>query len=304
MGASSWICTSGSVNEKKGVIKYIPTEAVQSDPSQGWNIGIIKSDTYFKSGSVGFELKLTDPTTFCQVVLGAHIDPIYFGINEGSSAYSIKAWNTTKRIYIPLNESGLRNTIPLNEFLKIEINIDGSLAVLKVNNVEVLHATVNINRAPLTLAFWGAGGAEVRNVKISHVRPKVFAVMQFTEEFNELYKEVIEPVCENFELEVIRADDIYNNGLIIQDIINSINEASIIIADITPDNPNVYYEVGYSHAVGKPVILLCDNNREKLPFDISGFRTIFYKNKISGKSAVEAQLKKHLEALMPHNKSN
>ena len=119
--------------------------------------------------------------------------------------------------------------------------------------------------------------------------------MQFTDEYNELYRDVIKPICESYDYECIRADEFYQTSLILNDIINSIKEASIIIADITPDNPNVFYEVGYAHALNKPLILLSDKKRQKLPFDVSGFRTLFYDNTIGGKSKVEETLKKYLD---------
>ena len=86
-------------------------------------------------------------------------------------------------------------------------------------------------------------------------------------------------------------------GTMIEDIVKAIRGASVVIADITPDNPSVFYEVGYSHALAKPTILLSDRKRGKLPFDVSGFRTLFYDNTIGGKSAVEAALQRHLQAL-------
>lgn len=121
--------------------------------------------------------------------------------------------------------------------------------------------------------------------------------MQFTPKFNALNQQVIKTTCEQFNYEVVRADDFYTNGLIIEDILNSIRKASIIIADVTPNNPNVFYEVGFAHGIGKTTILLSDRNREKLPFDISGFRTLFYENTINGKSEVETRLRLHLKAI-------
>lgn len=79
-------------------------------------------------------------------------------------------------------------------------------------------------------------------------------------------------------------------------IVNSIRNSTIIIADITPDNPNVFYEVGYAHALNKPTILLCEKSiRHKLPFDVSGFRTIFYDNSIGGKKKIGARLEEYLQ---------
>jgi nucleoside 2-deoxyribosyltransferase len=101
-----------------------------------------------------------------------------------------------------------------------------------------------------------------------------------------LYIDVIKDVCEKLGVEAVRADDTYTKGMIITDIINQINESKLIIADITPTNANVYYEVGYAHALNKPTILMAEKGT-RLPFDISPFRVLFYENSIIGKSKIE-----------------
>ena len=123
--------------------------------------------------------------------------------------------------------------------------------------------------------------------------------MQFTPQFDELFEDVIRPVCDDLEIEAYRASDIYRPGVIIQDIIEGLAESHVVIAEITPANPNVFYELGYSHALQKPTILLA--NREdttSLPFDLSGFRVIFYDNTLRGKNGVESDLRRHLLAIM------
>jgi hypothetical protein len=149
----------------------------------------------------------------------------------------------------------------------------------------------------LALFLQGPSDFVVSEFTVRVERPKAFVVMQFSDPFNALYHDVVKPTCERFGFQVIRADDIYNAGLIIQDIAKSIRESSLIIADITPDNPNVFYEVGYAHGIGKTTILLSDRRRDKLPFDVSGFRTLFYDDTIGGKKIVEQNLTKHLENL-------
>ena len=141
---------------------------------------------------------------------------------------------------------------------------------------------------------------EVKNFKVNKEKPKAFVVMQFSNEYDDLFNEVIKPACEEFGLECERADDYFTTNVIIQDIIQSILSASVIIAEITPNNPNVFYEVGYSHALNKPTILLCDRQRDRLPFDLSSFRTLFYENSISGKGRVEHKLRKYLENIFVH----
>ena len=122
--------------------------------------------------------------------------------------------------------------------------------------------------------------------------------MQFTDEFNDLCTEVIRPTCEEYGCSVTRADDSYTSGLIMEDITRAIRDCTVVIADITPNNSNVFYEVGYAHDIGKPMILLSDRKRERLPFDVSGFRTLFYDNTIGGKSEVEHDLRRHLESIV------
>ena len=62
-------------------------------------------------------------------------------------------------------------------------------------------------------------------------------------------------------------------------------------------NENVFYELGYAHALKKPTILLADRTK-KLPFDVSGYRCLFYENSIGGKRKVEEALEKHLKAIL------
>ena len=117
--------------------------------------------------------------------------------------------------------------------------------------------------------------------------------MQFGSPFDELYGEVISPVCAEMGVDAYRADDIYRPGVIIQDIIQGLVEANVIIAEITPTNANVFYELGYAHALKKPVILLAERGTA-LPFDVSGYRVIFYDDAIRGKGNLEAELRRHL----------
>src|SRR5262245_42532529 len=83
-------------------------------------------------------------------------------------------------------------------------------------------------------------------------------------------------------------------GIILEDIRRGLVESEVIVAEITPVNANVFYELGYAHALGKPTILLADRSSATLPFDVSGYRCIFYDNTIHGKRAVEDDLRRHL----------
>jgi nucleoside 2-deoxyribosyltransferase len=133
---------------------------------------------------------------------------------------------------------------------------------------------------------------------VNYEDPRAFIVMQFTPPYNELYGDVISKICqEEFKIKAIRSDEIYGPGIIMGDIEKQIIEAKLVIAEITPANPNVYYEVGFARALRKPTILIAEKGTT-LPFDVSPFRILFYENSISGKKNIEDALRKHLKAIL------
>ena len=127
--------------------------------------------------------------------------------------------------------------------------------------------------------------------------------MQFqTPEYEALFRDVIAPICRAEGIYPYRADSTYLPGLIIEDIKKQIAESHVIIAEITPLNPNVYYEVGYADALRKPVILISDRKEGLKPFDVRAYRTIFYNNSIGGKSQIENDLRTYLRGIMGNYK--
>ena len=130
--------------------------------------------------------------------------------------------------------------------------------------------------------------------------PTAFVVMQFSQPYNELYTQVIKPICNEFGIEAMRADEAYGPGIIIGDIARQVSQSKVIIAEITPANPNVYYEVGYAHALNKPTILIAEKST-LLPFDVSPFRVLLYENSIHGKATAEEALRGHLKTIMESN---
>ncbi|ETT30278.1 hypothetical protein C161_27523 [Paenibacillus sp. FSL R5-192] len=81
--------------------------------------------------------------------------------------------------------------------------------------------------------------------------------------------------CGFDESEVVRADTISNPGAITHQIISSIINSDLVIADLTGNNPNVYYELAIRHVLRKPYVQICDINTP-LPFDVKNQRTIMF----------------------------
>lgn len=255
---------------------------------------IIRSDSTFGNGSLEFCIKTDSHNT------GVIASFTSFDNREVRCGYS-RTWKqfliaiSEANDWKPLSTAGKLSNYDLNAEIKFRIEINGSQINLFVNNIILCSANIPVKETPLEIDLWSDGKLELFKIQKHSTKPKIFVVMQFSKEYNELFEEVIRPVTEKFGYECIRADEYYTGTPILTDIIKSIQDSTAIIAEITPDNPNVFYEIGYSHAIGKPTILLCDKKREKLPFDLSGFRTLFYENSIAGKKKVENSLMKYLE---------
>lgn len=90
---------------------------------------------------------------------------------------------------------------------------------------------------------------------------------------DQLYNHIMMEVLKDYDFEVIRADKIGKPGIITLQIIEQLNSADLVIADLKGHNPNVFYELGIRHVIGKPVIQIF-HPEERIPFDISGLRSI------------------------------
>ena len=114
-------------------------------------------------------------------------------------------------------------------------------------------------------------------------QPKRFAfvLMPFDSAFDDIYKLGIKEAVSQFdEMVAERVDEqMYREG-ILERIYRQIEIADIVIADMTGQNPNVFYEVGYAHAKGKLCILLTSDAAD-IPFDLKHRRHIVYIKSIS-----------------------
>ena len=92
---------------------------------------------------------------------------------------------------------------------------------------------------------------------------------------DKLLKHIIEPVCDKNNLKVIRVDTLNSSDSITNTIVEYLNTADLVIADLSDHNPNAFYEIGYRSALKKPIIHL-KNKETSIPFDIFSIRTFDY----------------------------
>ena len=129
----------------------------------------------------------------------------------------------------------------------------------------------------------------------------VFVAIPSGKKFKSIYRDLINEPLENAGFRVTRAQDLSSARNILQDIIQGIERADVVVADLTGLNPNVFYEVGVAHALQKPVILLTQDI-DKLPFDLQQYRTIPYSTKFDKAQRLADELT-HLASRVAENTS-
>lgn len=112
-------------------------------------------------------------------------------------------------------------------------------------------------------------------INLGKIGNTCFVVMPFNSLFESEYERVIRPAIEEAGLECVRGNEIYTEQAIIQDIWKSIRNARVVVAELSGRNPNVMYETGLAHAIGKPIIMLTREQHD-VPFDLRSLRYIYY----------------------------
>ena len=122
---------------------------------------------------------------------------------------------------------------------------------------------------------------------------KCFVIMPFNQSFDGIWENFIRPTVTSAGDNCERADDVFSPGSIIEDVIKAISDSDYLIADLTGRNPNVFYELGYAHALDKPVILLTQDIGD-VPFDLKVQRMIEYKDTAGGAADLKSALDRYI----------
>src|SRR6516225_7465171 len=122
-------------------------------------------------------------------------------------------------------------------------------------------------------------------------RPHAFVAMPFGSkpgpdggqiDFNSVYDEYLRPALELAGLEPFRADEEIRAGHIIADMFQELLVADLVVADLTIDNPNVWYELGVRHALRARGVVLVSGGGVPTAFDLYTDRKVRYSLKHGG----------------------
>ena len=124
--------------------------------------------------------------------------------------------------------------------------------------------------------------------------PQVFVLMPFEENLRPVFEDHIKKVSQKLGLTCERADDIFSAEVIIRDVWSAIYYCDVCIVDCTNLNPNVFYELGVAHTLGKRCILIVQSG-ESFLFDVQHWRHIVYEYTPYGMEIFEEKLAKTLQ---------
>jgi TIR domain len=145
---------------------------------------------------------------------------------------------------------------------------------------------IDFGRMPFNVAF------NLLSARISKTR-QVFVVMKFGDKtLDSAYEGAIKRVIEEFKYSPLRIDEIDDSGSITDQILNQVARSEIVLADLTGERPNCYYEAGFAHALEKEMIftILKPN---KPHFDLAIYRFIEWETE----EDLRVQLRKRFMAI-------
>lgn len=200
----------------------------------------------------------------------------------------------------------------------LEVSIDADLPLLQNSMIYANRIELDMsNDFEFSRNHWAVKDVDLyrfllRNMRPRRQRPTVFqipehenieptlasAMMPFNAGFNDVYA-AIRQAAESAGLKCRRADDIWENPAIIQDVVSLIDRSRVVICDCTGRNPNVFYEAGIAHTLGREVILITQSEHD-VPFDLRHLRYIRYLNNVEGRGALAVALQGRMQTILGH----
>lgn len=198
--------------------------------------------------------------------------------------------------------------------IQLEYVFDPSVQALTNSRIKAFAAELDLDDWEFHRTHWAVKDVNLfrvllRNLQPRRQAPRVFqiadperieptlvsAMMPFDARFDAVHA-AIKDAAEAAGLRCRRADDIWENPAVIQDVVTLIDRSKIVVCDCSDRNPNVFYEAGIAHTLGREVILITQSD-EDIPFDLRHLRYVKYLNNAEGRAALTQRLRQRFADL-------
>jgi len=199
--------------------------------------------------------------------------------------------------------------------ISLEYFYDPEIAPISNETLESIARELDIAEFEFSRTHWAVKNQDLFRVLLRHANPKrkqpkvfslsdpeqiepllVSAMMPFSSQFDQVYT-ALQEVSEQYGLRCRRADDIWENPAVMQDVVSLIDKSRVVICDCTGRNPNVFYEAGIAHTLGREVILITQAESD-IPFDLRHLRYVAYLNNGEGLRDLKSKLEQRISALV------
>lgn len=188
-----------------------------------------------------------------------------------------------------------------------------AIAPIPSPRIEAAAAALDITDWEFHRTHWAVKDVDLYRVLSQEIaaraKPKVFqfptsepfesdlvaVMMPFNAGFTPVY-ESMKAGVEAAGMRCLRADDIWERDHILDDILSLIWRARVVIADLSGKNPNVFYEAGIAHTLGRDTILVAQS-MDDIPFDLQGIRALKYLNNGEGRDTLTKGITSRLNTI-------
>ncbi len=283
--------------DEDGRITYLGPQ----EGSRDAGIIIAPADLWLSRGEVSVTIKLEPSAREAQarLLLGRDKDGAYItvGIGGYGVSYVLEAWEPEHNHQRPIELArSLLDEWPPDQ--RLSVTVQSRMLTMDVNGVPVISREIpyRLSRAhQLGLFAWGDARIVFEDLRIAREPAEAFVAIPF-KGHDDIYEKVIKPI-EKQLANPIRGDTKAGPGKITDQIETDIDDADLLIAEISALNPNVFYEAGYAVALGKPVIYLA-NEATELPFDVHAYRCVRYEATPDGLAVAAKKLAGEVKAAL------
>lgn len=199
--------------------------------------------------------------------------------------------------------------------ISLEVSLDSTVPPLQNSMIYANRLELGIHKpSEFSRNHWAVKDVDLYRFLLKNMRPRrqspivfkipehenidptlISAMMPFDAGFTPVYNS-IRQLAGNMGLQCRRADDFWENPAIIQDVVALIDRSSVVICDCSDKNPNVFYEAGIAHTLGREVILITQNEHD-IPFDLRHLRYVKYLNNAEGLATLTAALEGRMRSI-------